>query len=93
MRVKIRGRYWNLLFKPLRGCWGQCSPATDRPREILISEKASGMTELDTIVHEILHAAFPHADDKDLDEKEPWINELGSDVARILWRLGYRRTD
>jgi hypothetical protein len=35
-------------------------------------------------LHEILHPA-------DYDKTEEWVDELATDMAKILWKLGYRR--
>lgn len=40
--------------------------------------------ELDTLIHELLHVA-------DWDKDEDWINNVGYDLARTLWRLGWRK--
>lgn len=42
------------------------------------------MERLDTIIHEVAHAALP-------DHDEAFIEQFGTDLARILWRLGYRQ--
>ena len=38
---------------------------------------------LDTIIHESLHACFPDATEED-------VTTSASDIARLLWQLGYR---
>ena len=40
--------------------------------------------DLDTIIHESLHACFP-------DTGESAIDETGTSVAELLWRLGWRK--
>jgi len=42
--------------------------------------------ELDTIIHEALHFAFPF-----IAEEE--VTEGATDIARLLWRLGWRNDE
>jgi hypothetical protein len=51
--------------------------------EISVKPAIVGVDALDTLIHEMLHAAMP-----DLDEDA--IYETASDVAKVLWDLGYR---
>lgn len=85
MRVKIMGRMWWFRRLPqLRKLYGWCDNPDSKNKQIAIYSGLRGQLALDTIIHECLHAGF-----KDL--KEESINEFASDLARILWRLGYRR--
>lgn len=82
MRIRIRKRWWKLL----RGRMsheddGQCYPAS---REIIIRSNLRGERELDVLIHELLHASYG-----DLDEGA--VEEAASDIARVLWREGYRK--
>lgn len=43
-----------------------------------------GEEELATVLHELGHAAF-------WDLKEEAIDEASIDIARALWRMGYRK--
>lgn len=83
MRAKIRGTFWTVLkTKVQKGWWGYCCRETKRVR---VSREAHGLRELDTLIHECLHAAL-----WDLDETA--IKEIATDVANIVWRYrgGYR---
>ena len=42
------------------------------------------LAELDCILHEAIHAAAPWMD-------EWFVNSLASQLARFLWRLGWRK--
>lgn len=84
MQVKIRGKKWNLRFARLRKDLGYCQPPDKPNKEILIRSSLKGEELLDTLIHEILHAG-------DWDKDEPWVDEVATDMARILWKLGYRR--
>ncbi len=97
MRVRILGRIWRLLFLPRRRiahlCGGRGAsqvqgytehPTTKRKR-ILVSSDLPEPVELEVIIHECLHAA-------DWSKDEEWVEAAGADIARVLWRLGWRRT-
>ncbi len=51
--------------------------------KILIDDRLVGKKKLDTEIHEFLHAAYP-----DLNEEA--VCETATDLAKILWMLGYR---
>lgn len=89
MKVKVRGRYWNLLFTDqglAEGQQGECQAPHLRGKTIKVRPDMSPLEELDTTIHELLHAGL-----WDLDEEV--VEELASDLARILRKLGYRRVD
>jgi hypothetical protein len=85
MRVTVRGRRYRLAFENLRkkNCLGYCDSPTEVGKEILIDKNLSGKLRLDTIIHELLHALY-------WDLSEESIEEAATDVAAVLWRLGYR---
>ena len=79
--VTIRGKRWRFELVTLpRGRDGDCHV---QPRQIRIRKSLKGQHKLDVIIHEILHAA-------DWDKTEEWVDSTASDIARVLWRLGYR---
>lgn len=61
-----------------------CDAPTDTDKEIRLEQGLRGLNELTTVIHEGLHACL-----WDLDETA--VEESASDIARLLWRLGYRR--
>lgn len=61
---------------------GQCDYAQ---RVIRVALGQSEADELDTVVHEVLHAAYP-------DLEEIAVGETGAAIAKVLWRLGWRKT-
>jgi hypothetical protein len=66
---------------------GLCDhPETPYFREIWIRPDLKGERMIDVILHEILHAALP-----DLNEES--VEETATDMAKILWELGYRNED
>lgn len=81
MRVLIRGKYYTFRFgRPQRGCDGH---ADIRNKEIVVSTRLKGEHKLEVIIHELLH--FAHWD---LDEEA--VTDTAADIARVLWRLGWR---
>jgi hypothetical protein len=83
MRCRLRGKYYRLKFAKLeRPLLGLCD--WDK-RTITICDQLDGELELDTIVHELLHACQP-------DLAEDTVEQTATDVARVLFRLGYRRS-
>lgn len=86
MRVKILNRCWDLVFKAglPKDCDGECDPPTRPGKQIRVRVSLRGEARLSTLIHEALHAfAFDHLD-------ESVVDKFGNDLARILWRLGYR---
>lgn len=81
MRAKIRGKYWKILrdrLPPDKD--GLC--VRDK-RLITVRPSLRGERELDVLIHEMLHACM-----WDLDEEA--VTEMASDIAHVLWRIGYR---
>jgi len=54
-------------------------------RRIQIPIDGEELHELDTIIHESIHASC------ELDEQ--CVTESATDIARLLWRLGWRKID
>ena len=80
--LKVRGKTWALRFVPNLGdSAGQCD-YTQGVIRIALGQKPQD--ELDTVIHEILHAAYP-------DLEESAVAQGAQGVAEALWRLGYRR--
>lgn len=88
MLVTILGKRWNLVYEPLDGRTndGFCErPDTPRKR-MVVNSRLKGEKRLATEIHEMLHAADWHKD-------EEWVTAAGDDIAKILWKLGYRREE
>ena len=84
MRCKLRGKYWSIVRAILpRSTLGLCEWSS-RKITISIARKVRGELELDTTIHELIHACQP-------DLAEDTVEEVASDIARVLWRMGYRR--
>lgn len=80
-RFTIRGEPVNWRYTRLRG--SADGYAKFEPRRVLINERLAGRQRLEVEIHEALHQAF-----YDLDESV--VLEVGKDISRILWKLGYR---
>ena len=82
-RVMIGGHLWSLAYKPLkrRNLCGLCDY---EKKTISICTSMQGLDELDTLCHELLHAAQGFA-------SEDHVAEVATTLATILWQLGYRK--
>lgn len=85
MRVTILRKRWNLLRNhsgPKND--GYCDPPDARNKSIRVHSGLRGERELEILIHEMLHAA-------DWSKDEEWVEEFSKDLARVLWRIGYRK--
>jgi len=65
---------------------GTCDcPCGGKP-SILILADSKTRSELEALIHESLHA-------EDWSKSEEKVTRIGREVARFLWRLGYRRIE
>ena len=77
----FRGKRWRFLWETVRG---NAVGYAERPGQtIQIDPRYCGRELLETIIHESLHACL-----WDLDEEA--VTMTARDIARLLWRLGYR---
>jgi hypothetical protein len=81
--IDVRGKKWTLATIPLKGLWGNCDHPTMKRKQITIDPRQTGLTVLDTLLHEYLHAAQP-------DLSELAVEEIATGAAKMLWDLGYR---
>jgi hypothetical protein len=88
MKLKIFGRVWTLQFVPSLpdGQRGTCDAPTARNKIMAIRRSLKGELKLDTLIHEQLHAADWYRD-------EEWTGQVATDIARNLWKLGYRNIE
>jgi len=86
MLVTILKKKWNLRFTTNLKNLGDCDSPSETNKGIRICSKLKGEKQLEIILHECLHASDWHKD-------EEFIIEQSRDLARILWRLGYRKKD
>ena len=85
MRVRLGGKYWRLRFAANMKDYGDMvDPGKADGRLIRIGTWQGEADQLDTIIHEALHASLPLLD-------EAAVHATANDLSRLLWRLGYRR--
>jgi hypothetical protein len=85
MRVRLGGKYWTLRFVPNMRDYGDMQdPGHVDGRIIRIGTWPSEKDKMDTIIHEALHCIRPELD-------EQAVADTATDIARLLWRLGYRQ--
>jgi hypothetical protein len=91
----LRGAPWRwLVVKKMPKGWGNAYGLATRKNPadgnaggtIRISAALTDLHELETSIHEPLHACL-------WDTDEVAIHETARDIAALLWRLGYRRTE
>jgi hypothetical protein len=86
-QITLRNKRYLLKQVPYMGdAIGHCSDPSDVNKTIRLKSGLKGEEELEVLIHEMLHACF-------WDIAEESIDEAGVDIARVLWRLGYRKTD
>ena len=84
MRIKIGNKYWNLIFTELdEETGGECDSPDTNGKQIRIATDLKKQDELEVIIHELLHAA-------DWSKDEEWVEVIADDIARVLWKLGWR---
>lgn len=86
MQIRIRGKTWSFVRKKIKGVYGMCDSPEAHKKQISVDPDLTGEEELGSILHECSHAAF-------WDLKEEAIDEATADIARVLWRLGYRKVE
>lgn len=88
MRITLNGKRW--LFRRVAGLAkatkniGECDAPSLPNKEIRIDDSLQDEKELEIILHECLHAV-------DWSKDESWVATTAEDVARALWKLGYRK--
>ena len=88
MKIRLRGKWWKVLFKPLakqggKYVWGTIDMDA---RTITFHSKAKGQNLMDVVIHEGLHACF-----WDIDEEA--IDQSAQDITRLLVKLGFKQDE
>lgn len=87
MRVRLGGHLFTVRFVANLRDHGSCEVTQTRDgrvrRVIRLASWNRPRCALGTAIHEAIHASRP-----DMTESE--VRALESDIARMLWRLGYR---
>ena len=86
MRAVIRKETWSIVSGVQEDEFGFCDRDGERgkPMTIGIKDGLSELDELDTTIHEGLHASYP-------DLSEEAIDEAATDLARLLLARGFGR--
>ena len=89
MRVRVLNKPWSIALAPYvggartprhpKGDMGSCSDPEHAPRRIKVRSDLRGKRLLDTLIHELTHAANFHV-------SEEFVSEFASDVAHVLTR-------
>jgi hypothetical protein len=84
--VSLRGKRYKIqkTGKISSNLWAYCTDPKFTNRLIKIHKILENYEELETLIHEMLHACF-----WDLDEEV--ISEVGRDLSKALWKMGYRK--
>jgi hypothetical protein len=82
--VTVRGLRWKIGKIRDKGERGACEAPSVPGREMDIPVHGGTRNDLDTLCHELLHAAY-----WDLDEEA--VYETATDIAKVLWRCGWRK--
>lgn len=88
MKAVLRGVKYTVSRRRAPKWEGYDGQTTDPkgPSPLLwVKPALKGKEELETILHEALHACY-----WDLDEEA--VGETAQDVAALLWQMGYRKT-
>ena len=84
--VNLRGKRYKIQKTGKVGSdlWGYCTDPKLTNRLIKIHKMLENDEELEILIHEMLHACF-----WDLDEEV--VSEVGRDLSKALWKMGYRK--
>jgi hypothetical protein len=78
------GKNYDLRFvNNLGDARGTCDPPDSPSKSIKIWRGNKGEAKLEVLIHEMIHAGNWSLD-------EEFIAQFAEDVARVLWKLGYR---
>lgn len=87
MILNFHGRRWVLRFVPNLGPnRGVCDSPETRGKEIKIQAGLKDEELLEVLIHESLHACAWNLD-------EEAVQKTAEDIARMLWRIGYRKVN
>ena len=85
IQVSVCGRRWRLQFcDDLGDMYGSCDSPDIKRKKIRICSSLQGMLLMDTLIHELLHAA-------EWDAGENWVDKVATNTAQVLVVGGYER--
>ena len=75
----------DILIEKLDGFCFKSGWSCSKPSLVVPIEPDGSLKFLETVVHEAIHCCFPmYSEEK--------VTQAARDIARLLWRLGYRKT-
>ena len=86
MGKKIRWRYARLRGQADGWTYYSDPPGTGAQDRVVLNEKLKGRARLETEIHEFFHLVNPSL-------SESHVTQAAADLARILYALGYRKTE
>lgn len=88
MHVIVDGKRYKLRFADLRHTEnkGDVDPPNAVDKEIRLDRSLRGEELLEILIHECLHIY-------DWKKDESYVDKEAKELARIIWRMGYRRTE
>ena len=86
MKIILQGKAWDFRYSRGLRNDGHCdNPETPR-KKIRVKSGLPDPYRLEVIIHELLHASLWAGD-------ESWVDDTAHDIAAVLAKLGYRRTE
>lgn len=83
MRLRFGKHCWELCVVPNLANDGDCDAPDVPGKKIRVDSRTRGRARLETYIHEMLHASCWVLTDEA-------VEQTAHDIARALWRLGYR---
>lgn len=80
----FRGKRWKVRYRKMADCHGLTDAPQEPGKEIWLDPRTDGIEHLSTLLDEGIHCC-----QWDLDNEI--VAEIATDLARWLWRMGYRR--
>jgi hypothetical protein len=81
----FRGKRYQVWGPPQRSkFFGSCDDPKDKRKKIQIPINGKRLFDLDTIIHESVHAC-------EFDLAEEAVDGLAEATSKLLWRLGWRK--
>jgi len=79
----FRGKRYRIVACP-SDSGGVCDTPKGNDKEMVVPVDGETLHDLQSTIHEGIHACL-----WDLDEEA--VQEMGDDIGRLLWRLGWRK--
>lgn len=84
---KFLDQQWNIVFDNRTGdSHAYCEAPHKKEKKIKLRKDLDERELMTYAIHESLHACFWFM-------SEEFVNRAASDIARFLWRLGFRKVD